>query len=68
MGYDTRLTRAIDENGDVVYAMCCLCFEFYEAVPAHAGGMWTVEDGTMVDVCVYCNADEYLVKAAAMNA
>lgn len=63
------LSRVFDSKGNVVQAMCCTCFNFYEIVPAREGGMWTTEsDGSVIDVCIYCSAKEYLREAYAMNA
>lgn len=54
-----RMSRQIDDNG-VAWVMCPLCFEMHEAVSAREGGSLSTIDGDVYDVCVRCNALEFL--------
>lgn len=51
------------------WVMCPLCFGCNFVESARAGGMLsTTEDGMMSDVCVDCNAKEWLYFANLMGA
>lgn len=64
-----KLSEHRDENGKLIGIMCPLCFEMNALTSAREGGMLsTNEDGSMSDVCVDCNALEWLQGAYRMGA
>lgn len=62
------LSRGFDGQGKLIWVLCPICFEANEPVSARTGGMLSTIDGDVTDVCVDCNAKEYLVLAAMMGA
>lgn len=63
------LSRGIDPATGKGWILCPLCFDTNDLISAREGGrLSTDEDGTMSDVCVDCDATEYLYEANLMNA